>query len=304
MNRPNALDETLKSFLDGERIPNEIIVVDQTNDVDLREKVKFVISKYSSELNILYIFQEVPSLTLARNTGCLYCSNEIIIFSDDDITVQKNTLTNIYQIMSDSTISMIAGLDLNMRKDRNSFLGYILRRKSWFKRKQGHVTKAVYGRFPKLDVCCRVKTEWAMGYFFVVRKSLLNKWDIKWDENLISYAYAEDLLFSYDYYLKSKADNFDCVIDDRVSVWHRFSQEYRVLSRKATIMTVINREYISYRFFGFSSRLATRWSNFGDFVFRALKNKMPGDVLAAQILCDKKRKQIKNGIILPEWYDL
>ena len=53
-------------------------------------------------------------------------------------------------------------------------------------------------------------TEWAMGFFSVYRTFLIRKWNLKWDEHLINYAYPEDLDFSYSYYKYAKTEGFKC----------------------------------------------------------------------------------------------
>lgn len=73
-----------------------------------------------------------------------------------------------------------------------------------FWRKDGYVIKSnMRGRYaPGIE--SDVKTEWAMGYFFCVRKSVIACMDHYFDEHLIRYAYAEDLDFSYRYCLEAK----------------------------------------------------------------------------------------------------
>ena len=54
------------------------------------------------------------------------------------------------------------------------------------------------GRYPA-PVADMVATDWAMGYFFCVRRSCMERWDCWFDENLKRYAYAEDLDVSIRY---------------------------------------------------------------------------------------------------------
>ena len=143
-----------------------------------------------------------------------------------------------------------------------------------------------------------------MGFFFVVRKSLLNKWDIKWDEKLISYAYAEDLDFSYSYYKQAKKENLKCIIDSRIKVKHNCSREWRVSSKKSTIMFIINREYLSYKHFNtISSRIRTKWANVGVLIERIIKRNKPVEFLKGMYYCDKYRSDIKKGVLHYELYD-
>lgn len=108
---------------------------------------------------------------------------------------------------------------------------------SFRKRSMGHMARACYGVFPS-SIGDMTSTEWAMGFFFVVRKSLMEKWHLRFDENLKSYAYAEDLDFTYGYYLKANAEKLRCIMSRKLVVRHNASREYRIPLRKHTFMLV------------------------------------------------------------------
>lgn len=294
MNRPAALKRTLDCYVSGNIIPSQIVVVDQSQDVKTAKEVKEVVLEYSKVVDVKYVYQEQASLTKARNNAFRYATNEIIICSDDDVDVYNNTLENVCEIMSDENIAMIAGINDNTQKSKSN-IGYLLGTKSFAKRKIGHVTLSVLGRYPD-DVKGQIETQWAMGYFFVVRKSLLNKWNIKWDENLTSYAYAEDLDFSYSYYKQSKKEGLKCVLDEKVRVLHLASKEYRVPSKKSTYMYVVNRAYISYKHnMGMKSRMAMAWCNFWRLVERIIKKQQPEDLRFALKWLKKNMNKVKKG---------
>lgn len=307
MNREHSLLRTLEKLLIYQYVPNEIIIVDQSdvNNKNLIKNLNDKLEYIKKDINIKHIIQEKPSLTKARNIGLEKAKNDIIIFMDDDVDVMKDTLKNVYSIMNDKNISMIAGIDI-LDTNSNSKIGYIFGTKSITKKNIGHVNKSMFGRFPynieNLEGrCC---TEWAMGFFFVVRKSLINKWNIRWDERLISYAYAEDLDFSFSYYKKSKEENLQCIMDSSVKVQHNCSREWRVESKKSTFMYVINREYLSYKHYPYDFiRIRTRWSNIGALIQRIVQKDNYKDFIKAMYYCEKYRKDIKNGILHYELYE-
>jgi len=302
MNRPATLKRTLDYLISKEYIPSEIIVVDQSESEEKQNLNRLLIETCNTEIRAIYIYQKEPSLTKARNQGFTLCKNDIIVFSDDDVDVNDNTILNINEVMRNSNIAMIAGIDTNMGNSR-THLSYIFGKKSLKYKNIGHVTLSMLGRYPD-NIRGEVDTQWAMGYFFVIRKSLADKWHMKWDENLKSYAYAEDLDFSYTYYKKAQSENLRCILCDKVKVAHLTSQEWRVQSYKSTAMYVLNREYLSYKHFETPlSRLATRWSNFGEFIIRILKRSNPLDLLYAQIICDKYRKEIKQQKLFIKLYE-
>ena len=296
MNRPSSLKRTIASYMSGGYIPSQIIVVDQSQEETIRVNNEQIVSTYSCETNCCYLYQSMPSLTKARNYAALYAENEICIYSDDDVDIYPDTLKNIYDLMDNGKIALIAGIDDNTPCSKTN-IGYILGTKSYFKRKIGHVTLSVLGRYPDA-VKGIVNTEWAMGYFFVIRKSLLKKYNIKWDEKLTSYAYPEDLDFSYGYCKAAMQDSYKCVLADKVHVKHLASREYRIPSIKSTYMYVIHRRYLSYKHcMGWKSRVAMNWSDFWMIIKRFMKKENPMDMINAWIFYKRNITDIRNGNI-------
>lgn len=307
-NRIESLIDTIYSFNNNKYKPKEIIVIDQSDEQNCKI-IEEKLSEYNKNIKIdlKYIYQPEASLTKARNTGINKSKYEIIIFSDDDIYVEKNTLYNIYQSFENNAhISLISAVDKLMEVESqnkfNSLMGYIFLRKS-LNKNSGYLIKSMFGRYPK-NITKVIETEWAMGYFFALRKDILHQGNIYFDENLKSYAYAEDLDFTYRYFQYSKKIGKIMVIDPQVLVEHRVSKEWRLTSRVHSKMIIVNREYLSYKIFpnNLISRIMTRWANCGEFIRRLIIKDNPMDVVIAQYVCDRNRKYLKNGIIPKDIY--
>ena len=283
MNRPGTLERTLKTYATGDSVPDQIVIVDQTQDEVLRQRVQELANQFCTE----YHFQLNPSSTKARNVGFSYARNEIVVYSDDDIDVYPETLDKLYEIMENPQIALIAGLDDNTGVSRTD-IGYILGTKSYKKRNIGHVTKSVLGRYPD-QVRGTVDTEWAMGYFFAVRNSLIQKWNIQWDERLISYAYAEDLDYSYRYCQRARREGLICILTDQVHVKHMASREYRIQTKKSTYMYALHRRYISDKNH-IGNRAAIGWCDFWRVIERTIKKEHPSDLIKAILIANKMRK--------------
>lgn len=294
MNRPKTLNDTLRHFFSGSKIPSELIVIDQSNNISFREKNKRIVEKYSSFCVTKYIYQKEPSLTKARNTGFHYVTEEVVLYSDDDVVVKEDTLFNLFTLMSDKKVAMIGGVDENSQSSRN-WLGYILGTKSYIHRHIGYVTKSILGRFPD-QFKERVPTMWTMGFFFCIRKSLKEEWNVQWDENLPGYAYAEDLDFSYSYYKKAKEKGLTCIFSNKITVLHNVSTEYRIPSRVHTFMYVLNRAYLCEKHhFGIRGTFAMCWCNFWIFIERLIKRQKPKDMLDAIKYYFMHSELVKNG---------
>ena len=220
-----------------------------------------------------------------------------------NIDRSKTTFGELEKLFENTQIAMVAGLDSNMSLGNGNPIGYLFGMKSWRKRNVGHVTLSMLGRFPN-DVQGIVNTEWAMGFFFAVRRSLICQWNLRFDEQLTSYAYAEDLDFTYTYFKYARAHGLRCVFCSKIIVDHLGSKEYRVPSQKTCYMYVINREYLSYKHNkSWRSRLATRWANIGMVVMNIRNPQRLKYYWQAQICCDRNRKSLKLGVMPDDIYE-
>lgn len=294
MNRPQTLRRTLNNYMCGSCLPTQIIVVDQSQEESLICEVRKIVELFSEQCNVIYLYQRIPSSTMARNRALLQATEELVIFSDDDIDVYPDTLANVCSVMIDDSVTMVAGIDDNALPSSTN-IGYFLGTKSFKNRKIGHVTLSMLGRYPD-SVVNDTETQWAMGYFFVIRRSLLVSWDIHWDEMLTGYAYAEDLDFSFAYYKKTKEAGKRCLLSNKVHVKHLVSKEYRVPSQQSTYMYVYNRIYLSYKHcMGFHSRLLIWWCNLWRLIERMIKRERPSDLFWAMWLSQVNRASLKKG---------
>lgn len=293
LNRVSSLARTLGFISKSSIPPDEIIIVDQSPR-DTAEKTKKLCD--SQTLKIKYIHINEPSLTGARNAGIELCKNDIAIFMDDDINIGTDTIKNILVLFKDNSISMVAGIDSGSPPKKLSLPSLIFFRSSFFKRYKGHVSMAGYGVFPQ-NPQGETPTEWAMGFFFIIRKSLAQKWGLKFDENLKHYAYAEDMDFTYRYFLKSKEENLKCIMSTAATVLHNVSKEYRLPSRQRTFMEICHRRYVmSKHGNSILRKLIMLWSDIGTAILRIKRGEPASYVFKAIAFAIKYRRDIKKGV--------
>lgn len=250
--RPETLRATINSYLSGGVLPKEIVVVDQSEC-----QLDSASLGGTRGCTVRVIPVSTPSLTHARNVGAQHATEDVILFSDDDILVNDESIALLDEAMSDASVALVAGVDLPgngvhssvpepspMRNVAGFCLGM---KKPW--RKDGYVIKSnMRGRYPSV-VSETVPTEWAMGYFFCVRRSCMKRWNCWFDENLKRYAYAEDLDFSFRYCMAARNEGLKTLLVPDIYVNHLGSKEWRTPTDEATRYFIANRRYLAKKLF-------------------------------------------------------
>lgn len=293
-NRKSVLVDTVNSFLQGDVIPAEFIVVDQSNPSIVLADVLDV-----EKWNIQLVHSEIPSLTKARNAGIKQSNNDIILFADDDILVDKNTVKVFHEHMANKQTALCAGMSIGDQKQKSTrakqVIGTFMGMQCFWK-KGGYVVRhTMRGRYSVTAKRKIYQTEWAMGYFFGVKRSLLEKWSVYFDENLIRYAYAEDLDFTMRYCKCAREEKMSCVLDTSIYVNHLVSQEWRTPSQDALFFLVANRMYLLQKNFPNYSRWFMRWNNFCYTMM--LPNEAKAIFCDVKSICKNNSKQIREGNI-------
>lgn len=95
-NRCETLAKTLESLADS-RLPVsvqwEVLVVDNNSSDQTRQVVADFCSRYPRRYR--YLFEAQQGLSCARNAGIRDSQGEILVFTDDDIIVEPNWLSNL-----------------------------------------------------------------------------------------------------------------------------------------------------------------------------------------------------------------
>jgi glycosyltransferase involved in cell wall biosynthesis len=104
--RPESLKQCLGSLYVSTRKPMEILVVDNAPTSDETHCI------VSSMTGVRYILEPRPGLDIARNTGVLFSSGDIVAFLDDDVTVHPHWLESLHRSFQTSEIMAVTGLVL------------------------------------------------------------------------------------------------------------------------------------------------------------------------------------------------
>ena len=106
-NRTKVLFDTIESILSGIAVPDEVIVVDQTIPETIYPEILF--SRYGSKLKI--VREKIPSLTRSRNIGLDMAKNDIVLFCDDDVLLDRHSIEKLYCDMQNSKVALVAGIN-------------------------------------------------------------------------------------------------------------------------------------------------------------------------------------------------
>ena len=97
-NRFDDFTKTLPSIAAQTRLPDELIVVDSSDE----KKLEAYLISAKLPFPVRY-FNTQPGLTLQRNYGIHECSSELIFFFDDDVDLDANYLAEVEKVFKNDT---------------------------------------------------------------------------------------------------------------------------------------------------------------------------------------------------------
>ena len=101
-NRPTLLRKCLEGITHLERIPDEMIVVDNTSGDEETEAV-------AREFAAIYKVEPMPGASRARNRGLAESNSEIVAYLDDDATPDVHWLGKLLGPFKDPHVAAVAG---------------------------------------------------------------------------------------------------------------------------------------------------------------------------------------------------
>jgi glycosyltransferase involved in cell wall biosynthesis len=247
--RAESLDRTLRSIIKQVVQPCEVIVVDQSPAAERAEVVKAVESAARDSLNVRLITSETPSSTRSRNLGLAVAVGDWVVFSDDDVDWPPNVVRDLLaKITATPRLAMVAARDLRAPLALGSLwrraLSAIFLTNTLFPLKAGKVLSCMQSRYPR-PVVGDMDTEWAMGYWFAADRHFVSEHGLAFDEKMVRYAQAEDMLFTHQLYKVACATGRRCIISEDIAVSHLVSQEWREPTSFSDLCSVWNRIYIA-----------------------------------------------------------
>ncbi|MGJ8454518.1 glycosyltransferase family 2 protein [Pseudothermotoga sp. U03pept] len=277
LNRPEDLKRTIMSILKNSVLPDAIFVADQSDD-DTTMRVCEQLEKEAQGVKLVYLRMDRKGLTRARNKILdeTIPKYDIIAFLDDDVVLDKEYISEIRKtFLHDDDVTGVTGRMIQkvrkfgLKLDYNiylflSYLRAFLR--GYFSVAAGiflppRVNEYLVNTFPVVNPLRRnliENAQWLYGGLMSYRtRDLRYK---RFDEQLILYGFAEDLIFSYSLWLEGKK----LVVNPRALVQHVESPASRLNQDARTLMMIGYRLYALAKFRPKSvvEKLSTKLVNF------------------------------------------
>ena len=238
-NRPIDLKECIDSIICQEYVPNEIIVVD-SSDNDLTRQLIERYEKYGG-IFVRYIHTK-PGLTKQRNIGISMANGDIVTFLDDDVILESDYFKEIINAFCSSDSIVAAGGNVT-NSSRHIGLKKLFHNMFMLVRendKKGYMQKSGFSNKLALNTITKMtETEILSGCNCSFRKKILD--NHLFDEFFDGYGLSEDVEFSY---RVSKEKGNKMVITPFAKLIHKRSPVARTTFKKLFEMRIVNHYFI------------------------------------------------------------
>src|ERR1043165_65697 len=104
--RPEMLYDAVLSILEGNEVPDEIVIVDQSRNAH----PTLATFQPSRNCKLRYLHSETRGLSRGKNVGITSAQNEIVVFTEDDVLVEKTWFGTIVRALLEAgSRSVITG---------------------------------------------------------------------------------------------------------------------------------------------------------------------------------------------------
>jgi hypothetical protein len=250
--RASSLRRTLATIAAQRRLPDEVIVIDQSPAEEKVAVEAVVRTSAQAGLAVRLLWSEVPSSTHARNLGLDSATGDWVVFSDDDVDWPPAVTGDfIAKVGAAPDLAMLAARDARTsslpRPIWRRIISALFLTNTLLPLRRGKVLACMQARYP-LPIVGDMETEWATGYWFAVDRRFVTERRLRFDEKMSRYAQAEDMLFSHQIYQAAKLTGRRCVVSESIAVDHLVSQEWREPDSFADLCGAWNRIYIASQF--------------------------------------------------------
>jgi GT2 family glycosyltransferase len=163
-NRPAALKRTLETVFALDPAPDELFVVDQSDNPD--PELASFLRRAPASMSVHYVRQR-PDAQAARNQAACASTGDIILFLDDDILLERDLLAAHLRNYEDATVGAVGGFFLEPGEQPTDQLPahYFRRHTGWIYFPHAHVARMDTGVFPSCNGSIRRELLFRAGGF-------------------------------------------------------------------------------------------------------------------------------------------
>lgn len=243
-NRFDDFRSTVASLMLQSRLPDELLVVDSSDEKVIEEYLKSA----SLPVSVKYIHSD-PGLTLQRNVGVRNSAGDILFFFDDDCELNQNYLACVETVFNNDAqgeIGAVGGRLENLFGDQAMTLRFRLERMVFVSLRflfglddygSGRFRLSGMATFPHHLMKGRY-IDCLSGGLMTFRKEVFQK--VEFDENLPGYGLMEDWSIS-----KSVLDaGYKTYYEPSASLIHKESPQNRFNYFRWAEMFIVNYDYL------------------------------------------------------------
>ncbi len=191
MRREAILEATLESLQRCDPKPAEVTVIDADPEGSSQPVVKAFAEQVAPAVRYV---RSQPSLTRQRNIGIDDVSGDVIVFLDDDVSIQPDLFALLEQAYDDPEVVGATGRVVEPTSKRRLGPSSVFRRLLPGGGRDGTFTRYGYPRYIR-DLDQPRDVEFMQGCFMSARREAAAT--VRFDEHMGGYALAEDEDFSY-----------------------------------------------------------------------------------------------------------
>lgn len=248
-NRKEDLFETLDSVLNQSLLPFEIIIVDQSAYRIDYSSIQGSANNKNVDFKVIYD-PRIKGLTQARNVGLDYMKGDIVLFLDDDLTLDQDYLKNVLATFSEPDYKDVAGVGgrVKLPQENKNFGFNHFFKLGPFSDAREKIKQKPLGIY---------ESRYLSGGSMSLKREDIQ--DLRFDENMTGYSHGEDMDFCYRLSQRKKL-----VINSRAVCLHKTSPVGRHKGKRITNEILFHYYFFRKNLpFTLSNLIAYLWFNLG-----------------------------------------
>lgn len=259
--RKEDLFETLNSVLNQSSLPFEIIIVDQSAHGIDYTPIQGLANSKNVDFKVIYDPQ-IKGLTQARNIGLDKMKGDIVLFLDDDLTLDHDYIKNILTTFSEPDYEEVAGVGgiVKLPKELDKFGFNHFFKLGAFSDTREKIKDRPVGTY---------ETRYLSGGSMSLKMEDIR--GLRFDENMLGYSHGEDMDFCYRLSQRKKL-----VINTKATCLHKTSSIGRNNGKRTTNEILFHYYFLAKNLpFTLGNLVAYLWFNLG-MLLRPIVRLSPG----------------------------